>query len=382
LDYSFNDEQRALYESTRDFAEAELNDRNVERDHTGEFNLQGWRKAAGFGIHGMVIPAEYGGGGADVLTGLACMEGLGYGCHDAGLVLAISAHVVINEIPIWQFGDEAQKRKYLPRLCSGEWIGAYGLTEPEAGSDAFSLRTTARREGDVYKLSGEKIFITNGPIADLLVVFATVDRAKKAHGVTAFLVEKTFPGFQVTKTQDKCGLRTSPTGELLFDECVVPVENRLGGEGEGPRIMHGCLEWERACLMGASIGMMEYQLRKAVQYAKTRRQFGKSIAEFQAISHRLADMKVRLETSRQMIYKVGHLKSQGKPAFVEASIAKLWVSESRLANAMDAVRIHGGYGYMREFEVERHLRDVIPGVIGAGSSEIQKNIIARELLRD
>jgi alkylation response protein AidB-like acyl-CoA dehydrogenase len=261
-------------------------------------------------------------------------------------------------------------------------VGAYALTEPEAGSDAFSLRTSARREGDFYKLSGEKIFITNGPIADVLVVFATVDRSKGAHGVTAFLVEKTFPGFRVAKTQDKCGLRTSPTGELVFDECVVPVENRLGEEGEGPRIMHGCLEWERACLMGASIGMMEHQLDKAVEYAKTRRQFDRPIADFQAISHRLADMKVRLETSRQMIYNVAAKKALGRPAFTDASIAKLWVSECRLANALDAVRIHGGYGYMREFEVERHLRDVIPGVIGAGSSEIQKNLIARDLLRE
>ncbi len=382
MDFSFNEEQRALYRATREFAERELNDRNVERDHTGEFNWAGWSAAAKFGIQGTVIPVEYGGGGADVLTGLACMEGFGYGCHDAGLVLAVSAHVVIGEIPIWQFGDEAQKRRYLPRLTSGEWVAAYALTEPEAGSDAFSLRTTARREGDVYKLTGEKIFITNGPIADVLVVFATVDRSKGARGVTAFLVEKSFPGFKVAKTQDKCGLRTSPTGELTFDECVVPVENRLGGEGDGPRVMHGCLEWERACLMGASIGMMEYQLDKAVRYAKERRQFNRPIADFQAISHRLADMKVRLETARQMIYSVGWRKAHGMPSYVEASIAKLWVSECRLANALDAVRIHGGYGYMREFEVERHLRDVIPGVIGAGSSEIQKNIIARELLKD
>jgi alkylation response protein AidB-like acyl-CoA dehydrogenase len=216
----------------------------------------------------------------------------------------------------------------------------------------------------------------------VLVVFATVDRQKRAHGVTAFIVEKNFPGFRVARTQDKCGLRTSPTGELVFDECVVPAANRLGGEGEGPRVMHGCLEWERACLMGASIGMMEYQLDRAVRYAKTRRQFDHPIGDFQAISHRLADMKVRLETSRQMIYSVGARKARGLPSYVEASIAKLWVSECRLANAMDAMRIHGGYGYLREMEVERHLRDVIPGVIGAGSSEIQKNIIARELLKD
>jgi len=378
----FTDEQRALYRATREFAERELNDRNVERDATGEFNLAGWRAAAKFGIQGMVIPVEYGGGGADVVTALLAMEGFGYGCHDGGLVLAVSAHVVINEIPIWQFGSDEQKRRYLPKLCSGESIGAYALTEPEAGSDAFSLRTTARREGEVYKLTGEKIFITNGPIADVLVVFATVDRSRGAHGVTAFIVEKNFPGFRVARTQDKCGLRTSPTGELVFDECVVPVENRLGDEGDGPRVMHGCLEWERACLMGASIGMMDYQLHKAVAYAKTRKQFGHPIADFQAISHRLADMKVRLETSRQAIYKVAAMKARGEPAFLEASIAKLWVSECRLQNALDSVRIHGGYGYLREMEVERHLRDVIPGVIGAGSSEIQKNIIARELLKE
>jgi len=310
------------------------------------------------------------------------MEGLGRGSEDMGLSLALAAHLVICEIPIWQYGTEEQKKKFLPALCSGERIGAYGLTEPEAGSDAFALRTTAVRDGDAYVLDGQKTFITNGPIADVVLVFATVDRALGPRGITAFIVETDTPGFQVVRELDKMGLRTSPTGELAFEEMRVPVENRLGAEGEGAGMLKGSLEWERACLLGSSIGMMERQLEQCVRYARERKQFGRPILEFQGISHKLADMKVRLEAARNMVYRVAWKKEQGEEAMMDAAIAKLFISEARVQNSLEAIQIHGGNGYMREYGVERQLRDVLAGTIGAGSSEIQRNTIAKLLNRE
>ncbi|MBI2895135.1 MAG: acyl-CoA dehydrogenase family protein [Deltaproteobacteria bacterium] len=381
MDFSFSEEQVRMRTEVRAFAERELNNDVLRRDHEGVFDRVGWDRLARYGILGLPIPELYGGQGQDVVTTLSAMEGLGQGSRDGGLLLAVGAHIVICEIPIWQFGSEEQKRRFLPKLCAGESIGAYGLTEPNAGSDAFGLETLARRDGDHYLLNGTKTFITNGPIADVVVVFATVDRAAKARGITAFIVEKGMPGFHVSRELDKMGLRTSPTGELVFEDCRVPVANRIGPEGGAAAILGGCLEWERACLLGSSIGAMEHELDLCVRYARERIQFGKPIAEFQAIQHKLADMKVRLETSRWMIYRVAWAKQNGHAAPMDAAIAKLYISECRLKNALEAIQIHGGYGYMREFEVERHLRDIIPGTIGAGTSEIQRNLIAKHLLK-
>ena len=292
----------------------------------------------------------------------------------------MAAHIVIGEIPIWKFGTEEQKRKYLPKMCSGEWIGAYALTEPDAGSDALSLRTKAEKRGDYYILNGTKMFITNGPIADIVVVFATVDYTKRAKGITAFIVEKGFQGFSVSRELDKMGQRTSPTGELIFEDCKVPVENRLGKEGQGVDILKESLEWERACLLAGTIGQIEYELNRCVRYANERVQFGRPIGQFQLIQEKLANMKMRLESARLLVYQAAWMKEKGIPAPMEAAIAKLAISETRVANALDAVQIHGGYGYMREFEVERVLRDSIAATIGAGTSEIQRITIAKHLL--
>lgn len=380
MDFEWTFEQRAFRESMRKFAEKEVSPGIVERDKNGEFNWEAWRKAGEFGILGLPIPEKYGGGGADIMTMLAGMEGFGLGCRDAGFYLSLAAHIVIGEIPIWKFGSEEQKSKYLPKMCKGEWIGAYGLSEPDAGSDAISLRTKAVRKGDHYILNGTKMFITNGPIADVVIVFATVDRTKGAKGITAYIVEKGFPGFSVSRELDKMGQRTSPTGELVFEDCIVPLENRLGEEGQGLAILYESLEWERACLLAGTVGQIEYELERCVRYANERVQFGKPIGQFQLIQERLANMKWRLEASRLLVYRAAWMKQQGIPARMEAAIAKLAISETRVANALDAVQIHGGYGYMREFEVERVLRDSIAATIGAGTSEIQKITIARHLL--
>jgi len=380
MDFEWNFEQKTFKESMRKFAEKEVSPGIIERDKKGEFNWGAWKKAGEFGILGLPIPEKYGGGEADVITMMAGLEGFGLGCRDAGFYLALSAHMVIGEIPIWKFGTEKQKLKYLPKMCSGDWIGAYGLSEPDAGSDAVSLRTSAVKKGDHYILNGTKMFITNGPIADVIVVFATVDRSKGPKGITAFIVEKGFPGFSVGRELDKMGQRTSPTGELVFEDCLVPVENCLGGEGQGLPILFESLEWERTCLLTGSIGTCEYELDRCIKYANERIQFGKPIGQFQLIQERLANMKWRLEASRLLVYRAGWMKQKGIPARMEAAIAKLAISETRVANALDAVQIHGGYGYMREFEVERVLRDSIAASIGAGSTEIQKITIARQLL--
>jgi hypothetical protein len=281
--------------------------------------------------------------------------------------------------PILNFGTEAQKQKYLPGLCSGELIGAHGMSEPDSGSDAYSLRAKAERVSEGYRLNGTKMFVTNAPIADLAVIFATVNPAKGRGGITAFLVEKGTPGFKVSRNIEKMGLRTSPMGELILEDCFVPTESRLGSEGAGSAIFNSSMEWERSCILGSHVGVMERQLENAIRYTRERRQFGQAIGKFQSVSNRIADMKVRLETARLLLYKVAWLNQNGKPAIMEAALAKLYLSECFVSSSLDAIRSYGGYGYMTELEVERDLRDAIGGTLYSGTSDIQRVIIARWL---
>ncbi len=380
LDFTLTDEQLAMKESTRKFAERELSPGAIERDVKAEFNLAGFRKCGEFGLLGLPVPKEYGGSGTDVITMMAAMEGLGRGCTDGGLILSLGAHVCICTIPVWQFGSEEQKKKFLPGLCSGEKIGAFGLTEPNAGSDALAVQTTAKKDGDHWVLNGTKMFITNGPIADVVLTIATVDRAKKAGGLTAFLVEKGTPGFSCSRELDKMGMRSSPTGELVFEDCRVPDASVIGDVGGGAAITLGTLGWERATMIASSIGGQERVLEKTVKYAQERVQFGKPIAKFQAIQHKLADMKANLEVCRLLVYKSAWMKQNGMDDMAFAAITKLTVSELGRANMLHALQVHGGYGYMREYEIERGVRDSMLGTIGAGTSEIQRMIIARSLL--
>jgi alkylation response protein AidB-like acyl-CoA dehydrogenase len=351
----------------------------MERDRQGEFSRENWSKCARFGIQGLPVPEEYGGSGSDAITTMIAMEGLGYGCRDNGLIFAINAHMWAVELPILTFGTQSQKGKYLPRLCSGEWIGAHGMTEPDSGSDAYSLRTRAERMDGGYVLNGTKMFVTNAPMADVAVVFATVDPSKGMAGVTAFILEKDMPGFSISRHIEKMGLRTSPMAEIVLQDCFVPDENRLGPVGAGTSVFTSSMGWERSSILGSNIGAMEYQLEVCIRYTRQRKQFGQAIGKFQAVSNRIADMKVRLETARLLLYKVAWLKNQGKPAVMEAALAKLYLSECFVQSSLDAIRIHGGYGYMSEFEVERDLRDAIGGTLYSGTSDIQRNIIARLL---
>jgi alkylation response protein AidB-like acyl-CoA dehydrogenase len=288
---------------------------------------------------------------------------------------------VICEIPIVEAGTEEQKEKYLPRLASGEWIGGYGQTEPGAGSDVAGITTKAEKKGDRWILNGSKTFITNAPIGDVFVVLATVDKSLGHKGMAAFIVESTFEGFKRGRKLEKMGMRASPTGELIFEDCVVPEQNLLGAVGRGFQVAMGTLVWERAAMLPALVGVSEARVEEAVRYAKNRAQFGQPIANFQEIQHKLANMKTHLEIYKTMFYKVAWMKSQGMPAILEASIAKLFFGETSRLDALDAFQIHGGYGYMKEYPIERDVRDCIANTLGGGTSEIQRMIIARELLK-
>jgi hypothetical protein len=379
MDFSWTEEQLKFKNAVIEFAQKELNNGLLDRDRQGELARENWIKCARMGILGLAIPEEYGGSETDILTTMLVMEGLGYGCRDNGLIFAMNAQMWSVQHPILIFGSEAQKQKYLPGLCSGELIGAHGMSEPDSGSDAFSLRTRAVRTDAGYILNGTKMFVTNAPIAEVSLIFATVNPAKGMGGVTAFLVEKGTPGFRVSRDIEKMGLRTSPMGELILENCILPIESRLGAEGAGPSIFNSSMEWERSCILGSHIGAMERQLEASIRYSRERRQFGQPIGKYQSVANRIAEMKVRLETARLLLYKVAWLNQIGKPAVMEAAMAKLYISESFVSSSMDAIRTYGGYGYMTELEVERDLRDAVGGTLYSGTSDIQRVIIARWL---
>jgi alkylation response protein AidB-like acyl-CoA dehydrogenase len=376
VDFAWTEEQQTLRREVTKFARQELNDKLIERDRDSEFSREGWNKCAQMGIQGLPVPQEFGGGGADILTTVCALEALGYGCQDNGLIFSINAHMWTSEIPLMMFGTKEQKELYLPKLASGQWVGNGAMTEPMSGSDAFSLTTRADRKGNRYVLNGTKTFITNADCAELLIAFANVDPANGPAGITAFIIERGTPGLSVGKKLSKMGLRTSPMSELSFVDCEVPAENVLGKEGMGQAVFTASMEWERICIMAGQVGTMRRQLETCVRYAKQREQFGKSIGKFPAVSNRIAEMDVRLETAQLILYKAAWLKKTGRHALREGSIAKFYISETSVQSSLDAIQIHGGYGYMTEYQIERDLRDAIAGKIFSGTSEIQKSIIA------
>lgn len=379
MDFSWSEEQLQLRGAVIEFARQALDDRFDAREKAGEFSREAWRQCAHFGIQGMPLPERFGGTARDPLTVMLAMEALGYACRDQGLLFSLHAQMWAIEMPLLKFGTEEQQQRYLPGLCSGELIGAHGISEPNSGSDAFSMRTRAERRGDTYVLNGSKTFVTNAPVADMFVLFATVDAKKGMWGVTGFILDKGMKGLSVGHKLDKMGLTTSPTAEVFLEDCEVPADRVLGRPGQGSAIFNYAMGWERSCILASTVGTMERELEKCVEYAKTRRQFGKPIGNFQLVSARLADMKVRLETSKLLIYRAAWAFAHGDPNGLEGAIAKLSISEAAVASALDAIQIHGGYGYMREYEVERHLRDNIAAKLYSGTSEIQRLIVARHL---
>jgi alkylation response protein AidB-like acyl-CoA dehydrogenase len=383
MDFDLSEEQIAFKQQCKEFATKEIKPYLEEYDRESTFFWEGWKKMGQFGLLGLPFPEEYGGSDAGALTTTVAMEGFAAGGADWGICLSWGANTIIGGIGLWKLGTEEQKQKYLVPLAAGEIISCFGLTEPDAGSDAASVQTSARKVGDKYILNGSKIFITNAPIADICIVVAVTDKEKGPKGgISTFIVEKDFPGFKVGKHLDKMGCRTSPTSELFFEDCEVPEKNLLGELGHGfIAVAKESLEWERSVMVAPHIGLMEANLEDCVAYAKERKQFGQPIANFQAIQHKLADIKIAMDTSRMMIYRAAWLKDQGRPAEMEAAIAKLFSSEVASKAASEAVQIFGGYGYTRENRVERVFRDSKLGEIGGGTSEIQRMIISRMLLR-
>jgi alkylation response protein AidB-like acyl-CoA dehydrogenase len=376
LDFAWTDEQRDFRNEVIRFAKSELDPNVVDRDLNEEFDWEGWRKCAKFGIQGLPISQEYGGGEADILTTAGALEALGYGCRDNGLIFSINAHMWSSEIPIATFGTPEQKKKYLPKLVSGEWVGVHAMTEPGSGSDAYAMRTRAEKRGHCWVINGSKTFITNAQYAEMVIVFANVDPERGPNGITGFIVDKGTPGFTISKKLHKMGLRTSPMAELAFVDCEVPEENILGKIGGGPAIFTASMEWERICILASHLGAMQRMLEISIKYAKERTQFGQPIGQFPAIANKIAEMDIRLETARLVLYRAAWLKSQGRHPLREAAIAKSYVSDACIQTALDAIQIHGGYGYMTEYQIERELRDAISGKIYSGTSEIQKKIIA------
>ena len=380
MDFSYSEEQTALRDSIVRFARAELNSGVVERDRAGTFSLELWRKCGQMNLLGLPAPESFGGAAADPLTCAIALEALGYACHDGGLVFSICAHMLACVVPVWKHGSEAQKQRWLTGLCDGTLVGAHAITEPDSGSDTFAMRLRAERDGLGWRLNGSKTFISNGPVADVVVVFAITDAEKRFHGgVTAFLVDHSTPGFAAGQRFAKMGLRTSPVGELTFDSAWLPDDAVLGTIGGGTAVFGTAMEWERALLVAAHVGTIERLLETSVKYARTRNQFGQAIGKFQAVAHKVADMKVQLEAARLLVYRTASRLTSSRSISLDASITKLFVSETLVKTALDAVQLHGGYGYMEEYEVERALRDAIGSTLYSGTSEMQRNIIGRWL---
>jgi alkylation response protein AidB-like acyl-CoA dehydrogenase len=374
-----SEEVRALQQSAIAFARQALAYDVVAADAGEAFNEAAWRHCADFGVLAMPVPKEHGGLGLGLSALLAVMEGLGYGTRDQGLLFSLNAHLWTNTIPILRFGTDAQRQRYLPGLCDGSLIGANAASEPDAGSDIFGMRTRAVRDGDAYVLNGTKMFVTNATVAHLFVAYATIDPALGATGITAFIIERETPGLSLSRKLHKMGLRTSPMAEVIFEDCRVPVSNRLGREGRGVEVFECSMEWERGCILASCLGVMRRQLEDCIRHARERKQFGRSIGKNQSVANRIVDMKVRLETCRPLVHRIGELKDGDKPAMLEAAMAKLYVSDCFVKSSLDAVQIFGGYGYMTEQQIERDLRDAVGSGLYSGTSEIQRNIIARML---
>jgi alkylation response protein AidB-like acyl-CoA dehydrogenase len=377
LDFSLTCEQEELKENSIEFARKANSEDIFERDKSSQFSKELWQKYANFGVQGLIAPQCYGGLDLDLLSCVAIMEGLGYGSNDSGILFSINAHIWSCVCPILEYGTEQQKNTYLPDLCTGKLIGVHAMTEPQSGSDAFSMKTKAHKINNKYIINGVKTFITNGSIADIILVFVKSDNIPNI--LSCLLVKTDTPGVTCSQNIEKMGLRTSPFCQIYFDDCVIPEENLIGDEGMGRQIFSHAMDGERALILATQIGMMEKQLDDCVSYVKLRKQFSRPIFEFQSISNMLADMKVRLETSRLLLYKVAWMKDKGRNATQESAMAKLYISECAIQNSMSAMRIFGGSGYTVELGMERQMRDSLGGLFYSGTSEIMRNIIS-ELL--
>ncbi len=379
MDFILTDEQEMTRQMVRDFAEKEVQPSAAERDETETFSREIFDKMGQLGLTGIPWPEEYGGAGSDYISYVIAVEELSR--VDASTGTTLSAHISLASWPIFKYGTEEQKKKYLEPMALGEKLGAFALTETTAGTDAAAGQATANLDGDSYILNGTKIFITNAGEAEIYIVFALTDPEKKARGMSAFIVEKGTPGFTFGKKEQKMGLRSSPTLEIIFEDCRVPRENLLGSEGEGFKIALSTLDGGRSGIAAQAVGIAQGALDEAVAYAQSREQFGQPIARFQAISFMLADMATKVEAARLLTYQAAFLESKGLPYGKASAMAKLFASEAAMEITTNAVQIFGGYGYTRDYPVERFMRDAKITQIYEGTSEAQRMVISRYLLK-
>jgi alkylation response protein AidB-like acyl-CoA dehydrogenase len=379
VDFTFTEEQQHLRKSVREFAEGEIAPHVLEWDEASHFPQEILPKLAEMGLLGVIFPEEYGGAGLGYIEYATVIEELSR--VDGAVGLTVAAHNSLCTNHIYKFGNEEQKRKYLVPLAHGQKLGAWSLTEPEAGSDAGGTRTTAVRDGNFWVLNGSKTFTTNGRYADICVAMAVTDKSKESHGISAFILEKGMPGFRPGKKENKLGMRASDTSEVIFSDCRVPSENLLGPEGEGFISSLKILDGGRISIAALALGMAQGALEAATRYARQRKQFGKTISEFQAIQFKLADMSTEVEAARLLVYQAAWLADQKGSRFTrESSMAKLFASEVAVRVANECVQIHGGYGFIKDYPAEKYYRDVKLCTIGEGTSEIQRLVIARQLL--
>jgi len=379
LDFQLNDEQLQLKKSVREFAEREIAPNVMKWDEHGEFPLATVKELGKLGIMGSIFPTEYGGAGMGYVEYVTAIEELSR--VDGSIGIIVAAHTSLCSNHIFVAGNEEQKRKYVPKLASGEFIGAWGLTEPGSGSDAGGARCTAVRKGNHWVINGTKTFCTNGHYADVIVVIAVTDKAAHTHGLSAFLVDKDTKGFRPGKKEDKLGLRASDTAELIFEDCAVPACHLLGKEGDGFIDAMRILDGGRISIAALSLGIAQGAFDAALKYSKQRKQFGKAISEFQAIQWKLADMATEIDAARLLTMRAAAMKDAGEKTTMESSMAKLFASEAAVKCANEGVQIHGGYGFIKDYPAEKFYRDVKLCTIGEGTSEIQRMVIARQLLK-
>ncbi|GEN44302.1 acyl-CoA dehydrogenase [Alkalibacillus haloalkaliphilus] len=375
MNFQLTEEQQMLRKMVRDFAVNEVEPTAAERDEEERFDREIFDKMAELGLTGIPWPEEYGGIGSDFVSYVIAVEELSRVCASTGVTL--SAHISLASWPIYMYGNEEQKQNFLQRLATGEALGAYALSEPGAGSDVSSMKTTAKLEGDEYVLNGSKVWITNGEVGDIYVVFAKTDMDAKHKGISAFIVEKGTEGFTFGKKEEKLGIRSSPTTELIFENCRIPKENMLGEEGEGFKIAMTTLDGGRNGIAAQAVGIAQGALDKSTEYAKEREQFGKPIAKNQGISFKLADMATEIEASRLLTYQAAYNESEGIPYQKESAMAKLFAGDTAMKVTVEAVQVYGGYGYTKDYPVERYMRDAKITQIYEGTQEIQRLVVGR-----
>ncbi|SHJ31176.1 butyryl-CoA dehydrogenase [Clostridium amylolyticum] len=379
MNFALSKEQELVKQMVKEFTINEVKPIAAEIDETERFPIENVKKMAQYGMMGLPFSKEYGGAGGDTLSYILAVEELSKACGTTGVIL--SAHVSLCASLIESFGNEAQKQKYLIPLAKGEKLGAFGLTEPGAGTDAAGQQTVARLDGDNYILNGSKIFITNGGYADVFIIFAMTDRSKGTKGISAFIVEKDFPGFSIGKVENKLGIRASSTTELIMDNCIVPKENLIGQEGRGFGVAMKTLDGGRIGIAAQALGIAEGALEEAANYMKERKQFGRPLSAFQGLQWMMADMDVKIEAARYLVYRAAWLKDNKMPYSLDAARAKLFASEVAMEVTTKAVQIFGGYGYTKEYPVERMMRDAKITEIYEGTSQVQKMVIAGSVLK-